>query len=80
MPPRCKSWETIDIPRLIVIGGYKMGFAIAPAADGCRVTVSIDYELPHTQLRQWLARLLAPAYARWCVNRIIEAAMKTPRN
>lgn len=79
-PPRLKSWETIGIPRLIVIGGYSMGFYIIPAGDGCLVTVYIDYEFPLNRPGQWLGRLLGPAYARWCINRIIEAAMKTPRN
>ena len=78
VPPRCKSWETIGTPRLIVMGGYRLGFEIQGAGEGCRVTVSISYELPHSQPEKVLGFLFGPAYARWCVSRIIEAAMKTP--
>ena len=78
VPPRCKSWETIGTPRLIVMGGYRLGFEIQAAGEGCRVTVSISYELPHSQPEKVLGFLFGPAYARWCVSRIIEAAMKTP--
>jgi Polyketide cyclase / dehydrase and lipid transport len=73
VPPRCKRWETIGTPQLIVIGAYRMGFDLEPASKGCRVTVSIDYELPRAQPGRLLGRLLGPAYARWCVERVIQA-------
>ncbi len=75
-PPRCKRWETVGTPRLIVIGSYRMGFEIEPAATGCRVTASIDYEFPRTLPGKLVGRLVGPSYARWCVNRIVEAVAK----
>ncbi len=76
VPPRCKRWETTGTPQLIVIGSYRMGFEIEPAAAGCRVTASIDYEFPRTLLGKLLGRFVGPAYARWCVNRIVEAVAR----
>ena len=73
VPPRCKHWETIGTPRLIVMGAYRMGFDIEPASDGCRVTVAIDYDVPEGLWASLLGRLFAPAYTRWCVERIVEA-------
>ena len=72
VPPRRKRWETIGTPRLIVMGGYRMGFDIERADDGCRVTVSIDYDVPEGLWGSLLGRLFAPAYARWCVQRIVD--------
>ena len=72
-PPFCKRWETIGVPRLILIGGYGMGFEIEPAGAVCRVTVSIDYALARTPFGALLGRLLGATYARWCVSRVIEA-------
>ena len=62
-PPFRKVWETIGDPRLLVIGGYRMGFEIAPESDGSRLKVLIDWRESPTTWR-WLSRLLGPAYAR----------------
>ena len=72
VPPRRKRWETIGTPRLIVMGGYRMGFDIERVYGGCRVTVAIDYEVPEGLWGSLLGRLFAPAYARWCVQRIVD--------
>jgi hypothetical protein len=72
VPPLSKQWQTVGVPQLLVIGGYRMGFDVEPVSEGCRVTVFIDYELPRAQPQALLGRLLGPAYARWCVNRVID--------
>ena len=72
LPPRRKRWETIGKPQLMVMGGYRMGFDIERMADGCRVTVVIDYDIPEGIWGSLLGRLFAPAYARWCVQRIVD--------
>jgi hypothetical protein len=73
-PPRLKAWETIGEPHLLVIGAYRMGFAIAPRGDGSLLTVFIDYQLPTAGHTRWLARWLAPMYARWCCARMVRDA------
>jgi hypothetical protein len=74
-PPARKAWRTEGPVRLLVIGGYAMGFEIAPEAEGARLTVWIDYELPRGPIGG-LAGPLASLYARWCVNRMADDAVR----
>lgn len=73
--PYYKRWETVGVPRLIVIGGYRMGFEIEPIGDDSRVTVFIEFDLPGTKPGALLGRALAPVYAKWCVDRVIDTAI-----
>lgn len=73
-PPLRKVWRTIGRPQLIIIGGYEMGFEIAPvSARGSHVRIWIDYELPERGLGRRTPRLAA-LYARWCVHQMVEDA------
>ena len=72
-PPFHKVWETLGEPRLLVIGGYRMGFEIAERAGGARLKVFIDWRDPPAPWR-WLGRLLGPAYARWCTQSMARGA------
>lgn len=74
--PRCKAWETQGVPRLLVIGSYRMGFEIAPEATGSWLTVFIDYNLPGWPWRL-LGLLMGHFYARWCVRSIARDAART---
>ena len=67
VPPFRKSWETAGEPRLLVIGGYRMGFKITPEAEASRLKVFIDWRDPPPRWR-WLGRLLGRTYARWCTE------------
>lgn len=73
-PPRRKAWRTIGKPRLLIIGGYEMGFEIADVLDGCELTVRIDYWLPRGSVGALLGRLFSGFYARWCVGRMVADA------
>ena len=33
-PPYRKAWETVGSPKLLVIGGYRMGFDVAAQGSG----------------------------------------------
>jgi len=68
-PPRRKAWRTVAPVRLLIIGAYEMGFAIAAAEGGCDLKVRIDYSLPGG-LIGWLASPFAALYADWCVRRM----------
>jgi hypothetical protein len=68
-PPRRKTWHTLGVPKLIVMGAYRMGYELAPTAGGTRLRVFIDYDLP--ERGRWLGRLFGRAYARWCTRRIV---------
>jgi hypothetical protein len=75
-PPRRKVWETTGVPRLLVIGRYRMGFEIAPREAGSHVTVFIDYALPKGVLTRWLGSVLGGYYARWCTERMVADAVR----
>ncbi len=71
-PPLAKTWETVGIPRLLVIGSYTMGIEIKPQGNKSKLRVFIDYDLPTT--KAWLGRLIGGFYARWCVQQMITGA------
>jgi hypothetical protein len=75
-PPRRKAWETTGVPRLLVIGRYRMGFEIAPREAGSHVTVFIDYALPEGALTRWLGYFLGGYYARWCTQQMVGDAVR----
>jgi Polyketide cyclase / dehydrase and lipid transport len=77
-PPRYKAWETIEEPRLIVFGNYRLGFEIAPEGSSSEVRVFVYYDLPGTTLGRLLGPVGAHAYARWCVSRMLAEARGTP--
>lgn len=73
--PTFKYWETEGAQRMLALDGYRMGFELAPAADGSRLTVFIDYALPARGFGRVLGIALGGIYARWCVRNMIEAAV-----
>lgn len=73
-PPHSKAWETVGEPRLLVIGGYRMGFEIGSVPGGSRLAVFIDYRLPVKGLGLLLGRALGGAYAAWCTRRMAKDA------
>ena len=75
-PPFSKSWQTIGQPRMLIIAGYRMGFALQAAGHGCLLRVFIDYSLPRDGLGRWIGRLAGAAYARWCVRTMINDAVR----
>ena len=72
--PREKAWETVGEPRLLVIGGYRMGFTIDPVRGGSRLVVFIDYRLPTRGFGRLIGTLLGRSYAAWCTRRMAEDA------
>ena len=79
-PPFRKAWETIGVPKLLVIGHYKMGFEITRQSTSSLLRVFIDYDLPEPWLTRLLGNLLGGFYARWCTESMAKdaAAYFTP--
>jgi hypothetical protein len=75
-PPRRKAWETTGVPRLLVIGRYRMGFEIAQRDAGSHLTVFIDYALPEGAVTRWVGYFLGGYYARWCTHRMLVDAVR----
>lgn len=60
------------MPRLLVVGAYRMGFDIESRPGGSRLRVFIDYALPERM--RWLGWLLGAYYARWCTRQMVDDA------
>ena len=74
--PFRKAWQTIGVPKLLVIAHYRMGFELTRHGDGSRVRVFIDYRLPSEAPGSWLGRLLGGVYARWCTKQMADDASR----
>ena len=68
--PRTKRWETVGIPKLIVIGSYIMSFEIKPVPMGSNLTVTIDYGMPRGIFPAIVSTLFGTMYAKWCVRQM----------
>jgi len=75
VPPTEKVWETVGVPRLLVVGSYRMGFRIAADGAQSRLNVFIDYDLPGGGTR-WLGQLFGSLYARWCVKQMLDGTAR----
>ena len=69
-PPHLKTWKTIGTPKLLIIGNYQMKIEIKSDERGSLISVSIDYELPKTNV--WLGKLFSGWYAKWCVQQMLK--------
>lgn len=76
-PPTRKVWETVDSPRLLVVGAYRMGFEVTSHGNGSRLRVFIDYALPPEWPARWLGRAFGRYYARWCTQTMVADAVRT---
>lgn len=69
--PHRKVWATVESPRLLVIGHYRMGFEITPQQSGSLFRVFIDYALPEALPARWFGYLFSRPYAKWCTQRMV---------
>lgn len=71
VPNREKVWRTIGEPRLLIMASYEMRLAVEPEPpSSSRLTISIAYELPRSQVWRFLGILLGGWYSRWCLRRM----------
>jgi hypothetical protein len=75
-PPHRKVWETTGTPKLLVIGHYRMGFELSPQGSRSMLRVFIDYAVPEGGLARELGRVFGRAYARWCTQQLVDAAVR----
>ncbi len=70
--PSVKSWKTVNVQNLLIIGDYAMKFDIFPQAHSSLFRVSIDYEQP--KKHKLLGILFGDWYAQWCVQQMLDNA------
>lgn len=74
--PAMKVWETIGMPKLLIISHYRMGFELTHNGASSLVRVFIDYSLPMNAPGSWLGHLLGAVYARWCTGQMVMGATR----
>src|SRR4051812_34553551 len=67
--------ETAGTPRLLVIGGYRLGFDLASSGEQADLRVFIGYDLPSSPGQRLLGRILGPVYAKWCVRQMVRTSV-----
>lgn len=73
VPGREKIWHTIGAPRLLIIDSYEMRVLVEPMSEmRSTLAISIDYTLPRRLPWRLFGKWLAAAYARWCLDSMIE--------
>jgi hypothetical protein len=72
-PGRKKSWRSVGVPRLLVLGRYRMGFEVCPRADETDVLVYVEWD-PLPGWRGALLRGAARRYAAWFVDSAVRGA------
>ena len=70
VPPWRKTWETRGVPRLLVVGAYRMGFVVSPRDSRSRLGVFIDYQLPAEGLSRGVGLIAGRTYASWCTRQM----------
>ena len=77
VPPVRKRWRTVGTPRLLILDSYEMGFDISQNGATSVVEVWISY-VPRWQngFRGRIAGILSAQYARWCVRRMLNDAVR----
>jgi len=63
-PPHSKTWETVGIPKFLIVGQYQYNVQIDPQDNGSMLRVSFDSNPPEES--GWLRRLFSRIYSRLC--------------
>ena len=72
-----KVWEIIGKAKMIILEWYQMRFVILPERENTKAELSIAYTNPKNIFFKIIAFFLAPFYANWCLNNILQDSKKT---
>ena len=72
-----KVWETIGEAKMIIMGWYQMRLVISPEGANTKAELSIAYTKPKNIFLKFIAFFLAPLYANWCLNNMLNDSKKT---
>ena len=71
-----KVWETIGKAKMIILGWYQMCLTISPEQQNTKAELSIAYTKPENIFFKFIAFFLAPVYANWCLNNMLQDSKK----
>ena len=72
-PPRHKAWETVGTPRLLIIGGYRLGL-ISPRSANARSCRSSSVTTCRPSRHSACSAASSAVYAKWCVRQMVDGA------
>ena len=67
-----KVWETTGKAEMIILSWYRMHLFLSPEGKDTRAELSIAYTLPKNIFLKIFAFFIAPWYARWCLNKMLQ--------
>lgn len=68
---REKVWETVGEAKMIILQWYRMHLVVLPEGQYTRAELSIVYTKPTNPIFRIIALFLAPMYANWCLNNML---------
>ena len=71
-----KVWEIIGKAKMIILEWYQMRFVILPERENTKAELSIAYTNPKNIFFKIIAFFLAPFYANWCLDNILQDSKK----
>ena len=74
-----RVWETIGEAKMIIMGWYQMHLVIlsSPGGPNTEVELSITNTKPKNIFFKFIEFFLAPLYANWCLNNMLNDSKKT---
>ena len=72
-----KVWEIIGKEKMIILEWYQMRFVILPERENTKAELSISYTNPKNIFFKINAFFLAPFYANWCLDNMLQDSKKT---
>ena len=72
-----KVWETIGEAKMIILGWYQIRLVILQERENTKAELSISYTNPKNIFFKIIAFFLAPFYANWCLNNMLQDSKKT---
>ncbi len=66
-----KVWETVGEAKMIILKWYEMHLVIAPEGKSTKAELSIAYIKPENMFFKFIPIFLAPLYANWCLNTML---------
>ncbi len=71
-----KIWETVGEAKMIILKWYRMHLIISQEGESTKAELSIAYTKPDNIFFRFIAFFLAPWYANWCLNNMLEDSKK----
>ena len=72
-----KIWETVGEAKMIILKWYRMQLTISPAGQSTKAELSIAYTKPGNIFFRFIANILAPWYANWCLTNMLNDTKKS---